>query len=191
MASRYIPDKPSIRFARACFCCFSFGVFYYEQLRPKFSIRVNPDTPHGLLRFAAECIQEGKNAMVFANEPLVRKAMLRRGKDPADLANFIPIGCYEPAIMGKELSCTMQCVFNLSKPVEDLFADGAAAPATWKEAETRYFTALERNLRDALATARRWEEAWRDINPSPMLSATMAECMQRDPAKYRNLQVRL
>ena len=146
---------------------------------PKFSIRVNPDTPHGLLRFAAECIQEGKNAMVFANEPLVRKAMLRRGKDPADLANFIPIGCYEPAIMGKELSCTMQCVFNLAKPVEDLFADGAAAPATWEEAEARYFAALERDLREALAIARRWERAWNDINPSPMLSATMAECMER------------
>ena len=146
---------------------------------PKFSIRVNPDTPRELLRFAAECIQEGKNAMVFANEPLVRKAMLRRGKDPADLANFIPIGCYEPAIMGKELSCTMQCVFNLSKPVEDLFADGAAAPATWEEAEARYFAALERDLREALAIARRWERAWNDINPSPMLSATMAECMER------------
>ncbi|MBQ6248030.1 MAG: hypothetical protein IJK04_14250 [Kiritimatiellae bacterium] len=146
---------------------------------PKFSIRVNPDTPRELLRFAAECIQEGKNAMVFANEPLVRKAMLRRGKDPADLANFIPIGCYEPAIMGKELSCTMQCVFNLAKPVEDLFADGAAAPATWEEAEARYFAALERDLREALAIARRWERAWNDINPSPMLSATMAECMER------------
>ena len=146
---------------------------------PKFSIRVNSDTPRELLRFAAECIQEGKNAMVFANEPLVRKAMLRRGKDPADLANFIPIGCYEPAIMGKELSCTMQCVFNLSKPVEDLFADGAAAPATWEEAEARYFAALERDLREALAIARRWERAWNDINPSPILSATMAECMER------------
>lgn len=146
---------------------------------PKFSIRVNPDTPRELLRFAAECIQEGKNAMVFANEPLVRKAMLRRGKDPSDLANFIPIGCYEPAVMGKELSCTMQCVFNLSKPVEDLFADGAAAPATWEEAEARYFAALERDLREALAIARRWERAWNDINPSPILSATMAECMER------------
>ncbi len=146
---------------------------------PKFSIRVNPDTPHELLRFAAECIQEGKNAMVFANEPLVRKAMLRRGKDSADLANFIPIGCYEPAVMGKELSCTMECAFNLSKPVEDLFADGAAAPATWDETEARYFATLERDLRDALAIARKWEEAWGDINPSPILSATMAECMER------------
>ena len=146
---------------------------------PKFSIRVNPDTPHELLRFAAECIQEGKNAMVFANESLVREAMLRRGKDPADLANFIPIGCYEPAIMGRELSCTMQCVFNLAKPVEDLFADDAAAPATWDEAEKRYFATLERDLREALTIARQWEVAWRDINPSPILSATIADCMER------------
>lgn len=146
---------------------------------PKFSIRVNPDTPPELLRFAAECIQEGKNAMVFANEPLVRDAMLRRGKDKADLANFIPIGCYEPAIMGRELSCTMECVFNLAKAAEDLILDDSFAPSSFAEVEARYFATLERDLRDALAIASKWEVAWRDINPSPILSATMADCMER------------
>ncbi len=145
---------------------------------PKFSLRVNPDTPPDLLRFAAECIQEGKNAMVFANEAVARKAFLRHGKDEADLANFVPIGCYEPAIMGKELSCTMTCDFNLAKPAEDLFADPSFRPGTYGEVETRYFATLAGNLREALGIAREWELAWRDINPAPILSATMAECME-------------
>ena len=146
---------------------------------PKFSLRVNPDTPPDILRFAAECIQEGKNAMVFANEPVVRQAFLRRGKDRADLANFLPIGCYEPAIMGKELSCTMTSMFNLAKPAEELFADESFQPASYGEVEARYFAALEGSLREALAIARDWELAWRDINPCPLLSATMAECQAR------------
>ena len=146
---------------------------------PKFSLRVNPDTPPEMLRFAAECIQEGKNAMVFANEPVIRKAFLRHGKDKADLANFVPIGCYEPAIMGKELSCTMTCDFNLAKPAEDLFAAPSFVPRSYEEVETRYFATLGDNLREALDIAREWEMAWRDINPSPILSATMADCMAR------------
>ena len=146
---------------------------------PKFSLRVNPDTPPELLRFAAGCIQEGKNAMVFTNEPIVRKAMLRRGKDQSDLANFIPIGCYEPAVMGRELSCTMTCVVNLAKPVEDIVRDDSFVPDTFAEFESRYFAALERDFRAALGIARKWELAWRDINPSPILSATMADCVER------------
>ena len=141
---------------------------------PKFSLRVNPDTPPDILRFAAECVQEGKNAIVFANESVARQAFLRRGKKPADLANFVPIGCYEPAIMGKELSCTMTCDFNLAKPAETLFADPAFAPASYEEVEARYFDTLGNGLREALAIARKWEMAWREINPSPILSATMA-----------------
>jgi formate C-acetyltransferase len=140
---------------------------------------VNPDTPPDILRFAAECVQEGKNAIVFANESVARRAFLRRGKEPVDLANFVPIGCYEPAIMGKELSCTMTCDFNLAKPAETLFADPAFVPASYEEVEARYFDALGSGLREALAIARKWEMAWREINPSPILSATMAECMAR------------
>jgi formate C-acetyltransferase len=146
---------------------------------PKFSLRVNPDTPPDILRFAAECVQEGKNAIVFANESVARKAFLRRGKAPADLANFLPIGCYEPAIMGKELSCTMTCDFNLAKPAEELFADASFRPSSYDEVETRYFASLAETLREALGIAREWELAWRDINPSPMLSATMSECMAK------------
>ena len=146
---------------------------------PKFSLRVNPDTPPDILRFAAECVQEGKNAMVFANETTARKAFLRHGKAPADLANFVPIGCYEPAIMGKELSCTMTCDFNLAKPAEELFADPSFRPSSYDEVETRYFASLAETLREALGIAREWELVWRDINPSPMLSATMSECMAK------------
>ena len=108
---------------------------------------VDAETAAAALESEMDEAEEARSALRQAAE------MLRRGKDPADLANFIPIGCYEPAIMGKELSCTMQCVFNLSKPVEDLFANEATAPATWDDAESRYFASLERDLRDALATA--------------------------------------
>ena len=73
----------------------------------------------------------------------------------------------------------MTCDFNLAKPAETLFADPAFAPASYEEVETRYFDTLGNSLHEALAIARKWEMAWREINPCPLLSATMAECQAR------------
>lgn len=147
---------------------------------PKFSLRVNPYTPDEILDFAAQCIQEGQNSMVFANEPLIRKAFLQQGKDRHDLANFVPIGCYEPAIMGKELSCTMTCDYNLAKPAELIFDDKTFSPSSFEEVEKYYFELLCSTLTDVMSRAVEYEKMWNKVNPSPILSGTMKECMERD-----------
>ena len=146
---------------------------------PKFSMRWNPNTPDEWVNYAAECIREGQNAMVFANEPVVREAFLRRGKEKGDLHNFVPIGCYEPAIMGKELSCTMSCTYNIAKGVEAIFDDKTFHPQSYEEVEERYFQLLGGNLKRALEITSKYEKIWNRINPSPVLSGTMLECMER------------
>jgi formate C-acetyltransferase len=153
---------------------------------PKFSVRWNPETPDEFLDFASDCIREGTNSIVFANEPLIRQSMLRQGKAPEDLPNFVPIGCYEPAIMGKELSCTMTCRCNLAKPAEMLFDDTSFHPETYEEVETYYFRQLETILKEAMADALEYEKAWYKVNPSPILSGTLKGCMERglDVSQY-------
>ncbi len=146
---------------------------------PKFSLRVNPKTPDDILRQIAECIKEGKTATVFANETVARGMFLRHGKDPEDLANFVPIGCYEPAIMGKELSCTMTVLFNFAKVTEKLFEDPAFAPASFDELLEKYCCLEKEFLANAMEQALPWEKLWNVINPSPVLSGTMDECMAR------------
>ena len=71
--------------------------------------------------------------MLFANEELVRTMFLRHGKEECDLVNFVPVGCYEPAIMGKELSCTMAGMFNFAKVAELLLADSQFQPKGFDE----------------------------------------------------------
>ena len=146
---------------------------------PKFSLRVNPETPDRQLLQIAECIREGKTATVFANEEVARKMFLRHGKEEKDLPNFVPIGCYEPAIMGKELSCTMTGLFNFAKVVEKLVADPAFAPATFDDVLAAYLKRVREGLADIMARALPWEKLWNEINPSPFLSGTMEECMAR------------
>lgn len=147
---------------------------------PKFSLRCNKYTPEKLLDLAANCIQEGKNSMVFANEEIARKAFIKQGKDKEDLANFVPVGCYEPAIMGKELSCTMTCDYNLAKGVQWLFEKPSFHPESYEEVEKAYFSFLEKTLKETMEHALYFERIWERVNPSPILSGTMFECMQNN-----------
>lgn len=149
------------------------------QVDPKFSLRVNRDTPDELLLQIAECIREGKTATLFANEEIAEKMFRKHGKDESDLCNFVPVGCYEPAIMGKELSCTMTVWFNLSKIIELMMRDREFNPASFEEVLNRYLSLLREKLTEAMAQAVPWEHLWNDINPAPLLSGTMEECMSR------------
>ena len=149
------------------------------RIDPKFSLRINSKTPDDVLYFAAECIKEGKTSMVFANEAIARKMFLRHGKPPADLANFIPVGCYEPTIMGKELSCTMTVLFNFAGLFAELFSDPDFAPETFDAVMERYLEIMKTRLSEALEKARLLEKDWNKVSPSPLLSGTMDECMER------------
>ena len=149
------------------------------RIDPKFSLRVNSKTPDDVLHFAADCIREGKTSMVFANEEVARKMFLRHGKDAADLADFLPVGCYEPAVMGKELSCTMTVMFSFAGLFAELFAAPDFAPRSFDEVMRKYLEIMRARLAEALEQAARLERDWYTVSPAPLLSGTMTECMER------------
>ena len=148
------------------------------KVDPKFSLRVNPDTPDDIMMQVASCIQDGKNATVFVNDVTARKMFLRNGKEESDLANWIPIGCYEPAIMGKELSCTMSGLFNLAKVVEKVLADGREY-GSFEEFFQAGLAEMKAALTGLMAISRQKEQRWNDVNPTPSISGTFHECMER------------
>ena len=156
------------------------------RIDPKFSLRVNSQTPDDVLYFAAECIKEGKTSMVFANETIARKMFLKNGKDAADLANFVPVGCYEPTIMGKELACTMTVLFNFAGIFQEMFADTEYIPEDFTEVVEKYLDLLKENLLHCMSMVNSLEKYWHDVQPSPLLSGTLDECMQNglDVSQY-------
>ena len=147
---------------------------------PKFSLRVNPKTPDDILYFAAECIKEGKTSMVFANEDVAAKMFLRHGKTPADLADFLPVGCYEPVIMGRELSCTMTVMFNFAGLFEELFATPDFVPDSFDDVLQKYLELQKKYLAEAMIKADALEKYWHLVQPSPLLSGTFDDCMERN-----------
>ena len=80
---------------------------------------MGPLLPPDILAQAADAVRNGANAIVFANDDLAFEMFVRHGKQPEDITDFVPIGCYEPAIMGKELCCSMSALCNMVKPFED------------------------------------------------------------------------
>ena len=153
----------------------------YRELQvvdPKLSLRIGRETPDELLWQVAECVRSGRTAIVFTNDDVARELFLRRGKQPEEIERFIPIGCYEPCIMGRELCCSMSTLFNFAKVIELLF-DEPATPADYAEVEAKYLMLMTRSLRDAMALTCRWEEVWPAVNPSPLLSGTMDSCLEK------------
>ena len=149
-----------------------------KKVDPKFSLRVNGETPKEILELAFSCVKEGTSAILFVNEDMVRRTFLRNGKDPEDLANFVPIGCYEPAIMGKELCCSMTGTINMAKALESLM-DPSFAPRDFPDVMDRYLTILRTGMVTMMDRINRLEQHWSEINPATAISGTMTECMER------------
>jgi pyruvate-formate lyase len=182
----------------------------YEELNlvdPKLSIRVHEKSPLTFLEVVLNCIRRGRNSIVFVNDDVVIPALVKRGIPLEEARIYTVIGCYEPAIMGKELSCSAAIYVNIAKAVELAIFNGKD-PLTGRqigpytgECSTfssfdDYFQAFKEQLKHMLEAAMdataSYEAYWPQMNTSPLLSGTMLECVEngRDisagGAKYNN-----
>jgi formate C-acetyltransferase len=145
---------------------------------PKFHLRVSKNTPDELLHKASERIRNGRSAIVLVNNDMHEKMLVENGKTPEDAANYILIGCYEPAVMGVELNCSGAGLFNLAKPVEQALQQ-AEASWTFEDFLKKYYQILLNNLEKCLDELKRWETLWPQSNPSPLFSAPLLSCHQQ------------
>lgn len=180
---------------------------FYElnQTDPKLSIKINSRTPERFKRLIAKCLRDGRTNMVIVNDDLTIEALKGRGIEAGDAYEYLLIGCYEPAIEGKEVACNMCIKFNTVKAVE-LAMHGGIDPmsgerlgpetsvefADFEEFYKAFEVQMEKQLRDVQRAINGYEENWHLINPSPFISATFPVCMEkgrdisRRGAKYNN-----
>jgi formate C-acetyltransferase len=99
----------------------------YNELNiysPKIHIRVSDRTPKEFLLDILSYIRAGNSSFVFVNDYVTVKSLQRVGINEKDAYNYVPIGCYEPAVWGVEIGCTGNGSINLGKAVELVFNDG-------------------------------------------------------------------
>ena len=180
----------------------------YREMRtvnPKLSVRVSANTPQDFVGLAADCIREGCSGIVFCNDRAIIETMMKFGKTREDARRYVPIGCYEPAAEGLEMNRSVSATVNLPKLVELALNDGfdpvysrQSGPHTglefdsYADFEEAFFRQADYILDLAMDQIRKSEACWPAFNPSPVLSGTMAPCLDtardvsRGGTKYNN-----
>ena len=161
---------------------------------PKMSIRFHPGTPNRLYRRVAELIQKGCNSLVLMNDPPTIEGLMKHGKTLEDARTYLSIGCYEPAIDGKDMACTMNIPVNLAKPIELMLNDGVD-PLSGERVGVRtgpvesftsfddvyggYTAQIDHLLTRTFEYLTTYEGYWTEINPSPLIASTIDDCIER------------
>ena len=169
----------------------------YDELcvpDPKLSVRYLPEHSDELYRRVADMIRRGRNSFVLMNDAIAVEALVKRGKPIEDARTYLPIGCYEPAVDGKEAACTMNTTISLVKPLELALNDGVdplsgkqIGPHTGDPRQFETFDQLMNAYREQLdfilTTSSRYiaeaERQWPEINPSPLIGGTIDDCLAR------------
>ena len=159
---------------------------------PKISIRLHERTDDRLIHRIAELVQRGCNSIVLMNDGPSIDGLVKAGKTVEDARCYLSIGCYEPAIDGKDMACTMNIPVNLAKGIELLLHDGTDPMSgerigtttgnplefkSYEEVRDAYFKQMDFLLDRARAYLTSYEPFWEDINPSPLLAATLDDCI--------------
>lgn len=156
----------------------SFEIYHEMQIvDPKFHVRLSENTQQEFIFLVARCIQDGCTGIVIVNSDAQVEMLRQNGKSREDAENYILIGCYEPAVMGKELNCSGAGGLNLGKPVEQLVNSGDYP--TFDQFFTAYLNMLDEHLTLQMDKIRRWEKLWPQVNPAPLFSGPMESCFQR------------
>lgn len=157
------------------------GMEVYHEMNtidPKLSVLVDADTPLTFIEACAKNIRDGRNGIVFLNYRLAAEGLEKHGRSPDDALDFIPVGCYEPAVMGKEISCSGATHLFLPKSVELILEEGGPW-ASFSEFKESFFKRLLSEFKLMAERQRRCEKIWPGINPAPFLSGTMEDCVEK------------
>ena len=179
----------------------------YNELNihsPKIHIRVSEKTPKDFVKLVLSCIRGGNSSFVLVNDRIGIESLLRVGIDASDAWDYVPIGCYEPAVWGVEIGCTGNGGVNLAKAVELVFNNGrdhqtgamigveTGAPTSF----AAFLAAVKKQISHMTAQALSYivsiERYYDRINPDPLLSCqyehsvAVGKDVYEGGAKYNN-----
>ena len=118
--------------------------------QPNLSVKLHPGTPFEMYRWIATFFFEfGHSTPSFLNDPVVFKALRRKGIAEEDLARYGVAGCQEPLIVGKESGNTTNTWLNLAKVLEVMLNNGCSVLTGEPLGPTREALGLDGDLFDS------------------------------------------
>lgn len=182
----------------------------YEELEttdPKLSVRFHKNSPIKLYYRIAELLRKGLTAFVLVNDDVAIPAIVKQGKSLIDARDYLLIGCYEPAIEGREVACNMSGKINLAKGIELVLNNGIDPISgiklgvetgnpltllTYEKFYDAYISQLYFQLEASMDNIALHELYWSQVNPSPIAAGSFLDCLEKGKdigqggAKYNN-----
>ncbi len=174
---------------------------------PKVHIRYSKELPQDFIKMVLKAIIAGNNSIVFMNDDVAILSLENLGISHKDALNYVPVGCYEPAVMGKEVPCSCAGKINLLKAVELIMNNGKDSLTGKRildnvgciESFEEFYFAIKKVLKffveRTMDIINGYEKSYMQMNPSPLMSATMDECVKQGKdayaggAKYNNTSI--
>ncbi len=150
---------------------------------PKIHIRISDKTPEDFVKLVLKCIRGGNSSFVFVNDNTVVKSLMNVGIEENDAMNYVPIGCYEPAVWGKEIGSTGNGGVNLAKAVEFAVTGGidlnSGKQISIKTGDIKtyddFISAIKAHIKFMTESGMNYiceiEKYYGEIGPDPLLSA--------------------
>lgn len=181
----------------------------YQELdiySPKIHVRVSEKTPVDFIKLVLNSIRRGQSSFVFCNDDVATRALTNVGIEKKDAREYTPIGCYEPAVWGKEMGCTGNASINMAKAIIYTFSDGfdsntglmVGAKTNSKNLKTfeDFYGAVKEQLafmtKKCIDYVSAIEKHYDIIGPDPLLSSMYDDSIERGVdvyeggAKYNN-----
>lgn len=175
---------------------------------PKLHIRCYDGIPDKFLKKALELIRTGNSSIVFINDNVVIQGLVALGQELGEARRYVPVGCYEPASMGKEVPCSCNGRINVPKAVELAINDGRdllTGEKYWEISKAQFtgfeefYHAVKEHLAQSITHTMElingYERQYGKIVHAPLFNATMQEAVEqgRDVyvggAKYNNSSI--
>lgn len=166
----------------------------YEELgihNPKIHVRCHKGMPRRLLNQLLSMIRNGNSSVVLINDETVYRGYEKIGIPRSLSVHYVPIGCYEPVIMGVEDARIGAAWLNIAKAV-DLAMHGGVdplkngvfgiqtdpAPADFEAFYALFLQHLRYILEFTMENILLQLPYQNVINPSPIYSGTIASCVE-------------
>ena len=163
-----------------------------KLIYPKIHCRISRNSPPEYLAAINRDFLSGRNVISFLNDDGIIPAQIKAGKRPEDARCYVAGGCWEVIIEGCEHSAGANCYFNLAR-----IMDMSVRKDEKTESETgivcrniegaQSFDEVYRIVMDNVigairrmcGTIGKCGKVWPQVNPSPLFSACLADCLEK------------
>ncbi len=161
-----------------------------KLINPKPQCRISSKSDPAYIQQLAEIIASGHNTLAVYNDDVLIPAQQKMGKKLEDCRLYVNGGCQEHMLLGTEPTAGAYWWYNLPRIIDftlhpdvkeqdpTLPINPVVEPKSFDDIYDIYFANHRAILVDITSSVSQQAKAWPEVNPCPLISSTMADCLE-------------